>query len=402
MVNELLPVITPAESAGTIGCSDAILQKPYDSDLTPSQLSKSPKVPIDSGYSSPDGPVASCSHHHVQNQEPAQPERKRINLGGRDFFRFDLDATARARLDDVSSQIAPLLCDHLKKSGERIGLISFRPFVLGATAERGHDHIVVFCPSQLSKTIENFFKKTKTIKDLCEPTEQAPLITIVVDGRQPLLLARLAHSIMSIGPHSNDSEDRSNIYFYDRTTICGRPLRLIMAQGNANDATCGGIINIVDNAGGVKKYVMTAGHVFNDNNTTSSEEDAYLALQKAGNHLSTWLFPLEESMEVVSKIWVKGEPEEEGPDFDWALFECEALVHFGPNQYRTKEMFGVHTLTSEIGSFSEKEMHQEVEMIASSKLSRPGLLSSEPARILFEKAGAFTPAYIFTINEGEG
>ncbi|KAK1497159.1 hypothetical protein CCUS01_13198 [Colletotrichum cuscutae] len=251
-------------------------------------------------------------------ESKARPKGIPVKLGGRDLLRFKItpDKSTRDRFSHVINQIEPLLLARLKKkTGERIGPIAFRSMILGTAAENAHEHIVVLCPSQLLDTINEFFAKTKIIKELCEPSYQIPFISIIVEGREPRMMAQLLHSVMAMGPHPQSLDD---VYMPGTQSLSGQFIVAKDTLSIAIIATCGGMIKVVDKTGKTMLYGMTAGHVFNDANSQITQD-----------------------------------------------------------------------------------LDNEVEMIDAPHSTKPGLLSSEPTRILLGAGDAFTQAYILTLDEGE-
>lgn len=353
----------------------------------------------DSGYSSPDDPTAS------EPQDSKSPRLKGIpvKLGGQNLFRFK-GTPSKARNDRfnyVIDQIEPLLHAHLKKTGGRLGPMSFRTMILGANEEDAGEYIVVLCPKKLSETVNDFFDKTKIIQELCEPTEQTARLRIIVEGREPRLTAKLLRSLLAI--------DRRAINRYPdyRLSLCGCSLRLKGIQKNGKTATFGGMIKVVNKAGESKLYGMTVGHVFNEENTTSSEESSSENCNSASS--TTSRLERNHGSEVLEgfrtcQVLKKDESQEEGPDFDWALVESDDFLLVDSNMGPINDTFGFskYPLTTNFGRFSGDEPYQEVKMIASTVGTRSGLLSSEPARFWSETADVSTPAYILSLNEGEG
>ncbi|KAK1465930.1 hypothetical protein CMEL01_11922 [Colletotrichum melonis] len=387
-----------ANRAEIISCFKETHQKPWTSNPAPchvAPITESSSVSenfTDSGYSSPDDPAIFDSRDRLQESK-ARPKGIPVKLGGRDLLRFKItpDKSTRDRFSHVINQIEPLLLARLKKkTGERIGLIAFRSMILGTAAENAHEHIVVLCPSQLLDTINEFFEKTKIIKELCEPSDQIPSISIIVEGREPRMMAQLLHSVMAMGPHPQSPDD---IYMPGMQSLSGQCVVAKDTLGIAIIATCGGMIKVVDKTGKRMLYGMTAGHVFNDANSQITQD---LANVWRPQYREEWLTP--------GRVWKRDGLQEKGPDCDWALLAPEHVWLFGANRYRTRDSSGQpieHALTTEIGTFPPDTICQEVEMIDAPHSTKPGLLSSEPTRILLGAGDAFTQAYILTLDEGE-
>ncbi|KAK0382498.1 hypothetical protein CLIM01_00155 [Colletotrichum limetticola] len=365
---------------------------------------------IDSGYSS--------LHSQDMIQDKALAKKRAqargipVKLGGRNFFRFNtLDKPKQAHLNDVIDRIEPLLLARLRNTRVRHGLMGFETMMLGKTEERGHEHIIVCCRSQIAETVESFFEKNKIIKELCGSSDdQTPAITILVHGQEPQLIAKLLRSLIYMA-HTTDnfeapwSTEPRNI---KRPTLCGSSLKLTSSQRVLKAATGGGMIKVVSKAGQSMLYGMTAGHVFSEETPTSSEEASLVNIERVGPRAFSYRWNEQYGLgglDPASKVWKRGGTEEKGPDFDWALLESKDLLEFGANRCRLKNsstIDGVSFLTTEIGTFSGDEIYKEVEMIANTKFCRPGVLSGAPARILFEAADAFTPAYMLELSGGPG
>ncbi|KAK1729556.1 uncharacterized protein BDZ83DRAFT_36104 [Colletotrichum acutatum] len=395
MADESLAVASRAE---IISCFKETHQKPRTSNPAPCHVAPTTESSsisenfTDSGYSSPDDPVIFDSRERLQESKP-RPNGIPVKLGGRDLLRFKIapDKSTRDRFSHVINQVEPLLLARLKKkTGERIGLIAFRSMILGTTAENAHEHIVVLCPSQLLDTVNEFFEKTKIIKELCEPSDQIPSISIIVEGREPRMMAQLLHSVMAMGPHPKSLDD---IHMLGTQSLSGSSLVVKDTMGIAIIATCGGMIKVVDKTGKTILYGMTAGHVFNDANSQIAQGFANSSSPKSHDG---WL--------TSGRVWKRDGLQEKGSDYDWALLAHEHIWHFGANRCRTRNSSGQpieHVLTTEIGTFPPEVICQEVEMIAAPDSTKPGLLSCEPTRILLGAGDAFTQAYILTLDEGE-
>ncbi|KAK1531235.1 hypothetical protein CPAR01_10884 [Colletotrichum paranaense] len=334
---------------------------------------------IDSGYSSPNDPISlSECRDELQNSKPLYGRGIPIKLGGQNLLRFKAppDKSTNDRFKYMTDQIEPLLLARLKKTDGRFGPTAIRKMILGTSEEDAHEHLVVLCPSQLVDNIKEFFEKTKIVKQLCESTEQTSSVSIIVEGREPRLTAKLSHSLMSMDRTSSDFADFGRS---DKWSLCGRALSIKSTQRDVRVATCGGVIKVLNPAGRSTLYGMTVGHVFDDENMACSrdydfERHSYKAFSR---ELS---------------VYGCG---------DWEILN---LLMFGSNRYRTRNPSGrtlEYSLATELGTFTQDAACQEVEMIANADYSRPGLLSNEPARILFETADAFTPAYMLTMNDGE-
>ncbi|KAK1699854.1 hypothetical protein BDP55DRAFT_626543 [Colletotrichum godetiae] len=366
--------------------------------VTPSAKSSSVSQDFtDSGYSSPDDPTVSDSQVRVQDSKQPRPKGIPVKLGGQNLFRFKGTPSKQTndRFNYVIDQIEPLLLARLKKTGSRVGPMAFRTMILGTNEEDAGEYIVVLCPKKLLETVNDFFDKTKIIKELCEPTEQTPRLSIIVEGREPRLTAKLLRSLLSID-HSH--VDSNSWVTKKEPKICGCSLRLTGNQKNGKTATFGGMIKVMDTAGESKLYGMTVGHVFNEDKTTSSEETSLESCNRAS--LAKSKLELGYGHEVweefrTCQVLKKDESQEEGPDFDWALVESDGFLLLGPNNNMR------YSLTTDSGTFLGDEPYQEVEMIAGTDETRPGLLARGSARFWSGTAGASTPAYILTLEEGE-
>ncbi|OHE94331.1 hypothetical protein CORC01_10378 [Colletotrichum orchidophilum] len=412
MADVSLAVVTRDE---IISCFKEMPRKPWTSNpasrhVTPtSEPSSISRNFTDSGYSSPDDPIASHTQNRVQDSKLPSLKGIPVKLGGQNLLRFKSRPSkpTKDRFNYIIDQIEPLLLARLKKTGKRVGSMAFRTMILGTNEEDASEHIVVLCPNQLLETFNDFFDKNKIIKELCEPTEESPKFRIIVEGREPRLTAKLWHSLMSIGHTSIDLE---NLFSPQMSSVCGRSLRLTNVQKDVRAATFGVMIKVVNTVGQSKLYGMTAGHVFNDENTTTSSEELSLEDFERCSSIKFsrglgYYDSGDRGMFRTCKVLKKDGSQEKGPDFDWALVESTELFGVGSNRCPVKHTSGraiEYSLTTNFGTFSGDDTQQEVEMIADVDGSRPGLLSSEPARVWLETADAFTPAYILTLNDGEG
>ncbi|KAK1641020.1 hypothetical protein BDP81DRAFT_417891 [Colletotrichum phormii] len=192
----------------------------------------------DSGYSSPDEPNAS------QDSKPPRPKGIIVKLGGQNLLRFKgtPSKAMNDRLNHVIDKIEPLLLSRLKKTGGRVGPMSFRTMILGTNEEDAGEYIVVLCPKKLLDTVNDFFDKTKIIKEMCGPTEQTPRLSIIVEGREPRLTAKLSRSNMSI------DQRPINVCFatgYERPKLPGCSLMLQDVEKVGKTATFSGMIRVV-------------------------------------------------------------------------------------------------------------------------------------------------------------
>lgn len=353
----------------------------------------------DSGYSSPGRHPISDSQDRVQGDRPSRPKGIAVKLGGQNLFRFK-NTTSKptiARLNYVIDKIEPLLLlVSLKKTGGRVAPMALRTMTLGTNEENAGEYIVVLCPKKLLGTVNDFFDKTKIIQELCEPTEQTPRLSIIVEGREPRLLAKLWHSHLSIESRPGDF---CHSFLYNKPTLCGSSLRFEATLTEGKIATFGGMIKVVNMDGQGELYGMTAGHVFNNENMTKPifeypEHSPTEVTQESppGNRTAPRY-----------RILAKDDYEERGPDFDWALVDFGDFA-FGPNTTRVNGVEGYINdyLTAESGKFLGDETYQEVEIIRNKAGTCSGLLSCKPARVLLGESNAFTPAYILTLNQGEG
>jgi len=354
-------------------------------------------------------------------------------------FKKEVDRGTIARFNEVVPEIERLLLSHIKSNrifsnSTRYKPMAIRLMVLGKTESDAEECIVVFCPADLVKRVEQFFKKDQIVRELCKPRDNtAPSFNVIVNAPPPRLRALL--SDIQVRCASSQSMD---------DTFCGKPIKFVNGTGEFRMATFGGIIKVTGSNGEIKLLGMTAGHALleweypesgtdhlipgstmhttlnGESKSVKQRDDSVEDRMQFGNpvvQVSTtpvqleheeaaeaWLFPESQELGRVLKTsnCKVGVNDEDVQYFDWAIFE---LNTYWQNELRRTELSGKvrkHQLLLASEKLSPDSPSQQVTMMGGSQGAKSGVLSKLPGRIIMGPGGSFVDAYLLTLDDGQG